>query len=164
MLWQSTSETVPNTCEISMRENWFGKCHPHCYVKGNGCFLTHWVRMARIQFNIAVICKSQFKCTYLKNEKLFLNFLFHFRNLHQFLYILKKKMMVIANILPNLETVKILIRPLSKKRSFRKRFDSQHVKVSQKLQISPLEDFYQFFSSFWGKFIWKISLLVLGEI
>ena len=40
-------------------------------------------------------------------------------------------MMVIADIFPNLYTVKFLVRPLSKKRSFGKRLDSQHVKVSR---------------------------------
>ena len=37
-------------------------------------------------------------------------------------------MIVIANVFPKLQTVKILVRPLSKKRRFRTRFDSQHVK------------------------------------
>ena len=40
-------------------------------------------------------------------------------------------MIVTANVFPKLQTVKILIRPLSKKRRFRTRFDSQHVKPSQ---------------------------------
>ena len=40
-------------------------------------------------------------------------------------------MMVIANVFPKLQTVKILVRAFSKKRRFRKCFDSQHVKVSQ---------------------------------
>ena len=66
-----------------------------------------------------------------QNDKLFLNFLFNFWNLHQILNILKKSMIVTANVFPKLQTVKILIRPLSKKRRFRTRFDSQHVKPSQ---------------------------------
>ena len=36
--------------------------------------------------------------------------LFDFWNLHQILNILKKKMIVIANVFPKLQTVKILIR------------------------------------------------------
>ena len=44
---------------------------------------------------------------------------------------LKKMMILIANGYPKLGTVIILLRPLSKKRRFRTRFDSQHVKVSQ---------------------------------
>ena len=40
-------------------------------------------------------------------------------------------MILIANVFPKLETVKIFVTPLSKKRCFRTRFDSQHVKASQ---------------------------------
>ena len=36
----------------------------------------------------------------------------------------EEKMMVIPNVFPNLQTVKILVRALSKNRSFRKRFDT----------------------------------------
>ena len=46
-------------------------------------------------------------------------------------------MIVIANVLPRLQTVKILVRPLSKMRRFRKRFDSQHVKALQILVKYP---------------------------
>ena len=57
-------------------------------------------------------------------------------------------MIVIANVCPKLLNVKILVKPLSKKRRFRKRFDSQHVKVSQIHVKSPSERFYHVFSSF----------------
>ena len=70
--------------------------------------------MASILFKIVRIHNSQFKCNYLKNEKLFLNFLLRFWNLRQNLNILKKRMNVIVNVFPKLETVKILLRPLSK--------------------------------------------------
>ena len=39
-------------------------------------------------------------------------------------------MIVIANVFPKLQTVEILIRPLSKQRRFRTRIDSQHMIVS----------------------------------
>ena len=39
-----------------------------------------------------------------KNQKLFPNFSFHFWHLHQMLNILKKRMIVIANIFPKLQT------------------------------------------------------------
>ena len=87
--------------------------------------------MASILFKVVRICNSQFKCNYLKNKKLFLNFLFDFWNLHQILKILREKMIIIANVFPKYQTVKILVRPLSKKRRFRTRFDSEHVKASQ---------------------------------
>ena len=73
-------------------------------------------------------------------------------------------MVVIDNISPKLQIVKNFVRPLFKKRRFGTRFDSQHVKVSRILAKSPREHFYHVFSSFWGKLIWKMSPLVLGEI
>ena len=54
--------------------------------------------MASVLFNIARICNSQFKSKYLKNEKLVLDFLFHVYKLRRVLNILKKKMMVFANV------------------------------------------------------------------
>ena len=47
-------------------------------------------------------------------------------------------MIVVANVFPKLMTVKLLVRPLTKKRCVRTRFDSQHVKASQILAKSPL--------------------------
>ena len=120
--------------------------------------------MANIFFKIARICHSQFKCKYLKNEKLFLNFLFHFWNLHQIFNILKEKMIVISNVFPKLQTVKNLVRTLSKRRRFRARFDSQHVKAFRTLAKSPWKHLYHVSSSFTGKSIWKMSHLVLGEV
>ena len=45
--------------------------------------------------------------------------------------------MVIANVFPKLQTVKIFVRPLCEKLCFGTRFDSQHIKMSQKLPKSP---------------------------
>ena len=59
--------------------------------------------------------------------------MFHFWNLHQILNILKKKMIVIATLFGKLDTVKELVRPLSKKHLSRTPFDSQHVKDFQTL-------------------------------
>ena len=120
--------------------------------------------MASILFKIVRIYHCQFKCSYLKSQKKFFNSLFHFWNLHQILNILKENMFVIANVLAKLETVKNLVRALSKKCCFRTRFDNQHVKVSEILGKSWWENFYHVFSSFSGKVIWKMSPLVLCEI
>ena len=49
----------------------------------------------------------------------------------------EKNMIVTANVYSKFQTVKILVRPLSKKRRFRTRFDSQHVKASQMHAKSP---------------------------
>ena len=75
----------------------------------------------------------------LKNQKLFPNFLFHFWNLHQILSILKKGMIVLANVFPKSQILKIFVRPLSKHRRFRTRIDRQHVKASKLIpKMSPL--------------------------
>ena len=73
-------------------------------------------------------------------------------------------MIVVANVFPKLETVKILVRPVSKKRRFRTRFESQHLKPSQILAISPWEHFSLVFSSFPGKVISKMFRQVLGDV
>ena len=49
---------------------------------------------------------SLFKCNYLKNKKHLVNFLFRFWNLHQILNIFEKKIIVVANVIPKLNTVK----------------------------------------------------------
>ena len=49
-----------------------------------------------------------------EQQKNLFNFLFHFWNLHQILDILKKTMIVIANVYPKLDSVEILVKPLSK--------------------------------------------------
>ena len=119
---------------------------------------------ASILFNIARICNSQLKSNYLENEKHFPNFLFHLWNLHQISNILKRKVMVIANVFPELQTVKNFVRPLSKKRCFGRCFDSQHVNLSQLFAKSPWEWFCHVFESCWEKLVWKMSSVLLGEI
>ena len=101
--------------------------------------------MKNIPFKIARICHSQFKCNYLENGKRFLNFLFHFWNLHHILNILKEKMIVIANAFPKLQTVKNLFRTLSKRRRFRAWFDSQHIKRPKNLWNLHESTFIMFF-------------------
>ena len=110
------------------------------------------------------ICTSQFKCNYLKNENLFLAFLFHFSRLHQILNILKEKMIVVDNVFPKLQNVKIFVKKLSKEHRFRAGFGSQHVKPSQLLGKSPWEWFYHVLFSFSEMLIWNMSPLVFGEI
>ena len=120
--------------------------------------------MASILLQIARICNSQFKCNYLKKKKNFLNSCFHFWNLHEILNILEKKMIVIANVFPQLQNVKKLARTLSKEQRFRTGFGSQHVKAAQIPAKSCWQHIYHVFPSFSGKLIWKISPVVLGEI
>ena len=120
--------------------------------------------MASILIGIVTICYSWLKWNYLKNDKDFFNFLFHFWNLHPFLNILKNKMVVIALAFPKLQTVKQLLRTLSKKRPFRRPFESQHVKGSQTLVESVWQHLYQILSKLQGKLKRKTSPLVICEI
>ena len=62
--------------------------------------------MATIRYGIVSISSSLLKCNYLKNGKLYLNFLFHLWNPHQILNFSEKKMIVIDNVFPKLEAVK----------------------------------------------------------
>ena len=89
--------------------------------------------MTSMLFAIGRICRSLVKENYRKNEKIFLNFLFLYRNLHQILKIFLKKIIVIANVFPKLQTFKDLVRPLSKKRRLRTSFENQHVRGFQSL-------------------------------
>ena len=57
-----------------------------------------------IMFRIVRICRSLFKCNFLKNKKHFLSFIFHLWNLHQISNIFKKKKIVIADVFPKLTT------------------------------------------------------------
>ena len=126
--------------------------------------LTHWPLMTSILFRIVWNCGSLFKCNYLKNEKRFLRFFFHWWNLRQILNNFKEKKIVIANVFPKLETAKDLVPPFSKNRHFRTSFDSQHVKGSQTLKKIAWEHLYHIFSSLWGEMISKISPLLNFEI
>ena len=59
-----------------------------------------------------------------------------------------KKMMVIANVIPKLQTVKNFVTPSCKKCCFGTRLDSQHVKVFRIFADSRGECFYHVFSLF----------------
>ena len=58
-------------------------------------------------------------------------------------------MIVIATSFRKLQSVKDLVRPLSKKHRLRTPFDSQHVKGYQILLKSAWENFHHIFSSLW---------------
>ena len=118
--------------------------------------LTHSLSKPSILRRTVRIFRSLFKWYYFKKEQLFLGFLFHFWNLHEHWNIFKKRKIVIANVFPKLETVKDLVRPLSKKHRFRTSFNSQHVKGSQTLLKSVWEHFYHIFPSLSGGIICKI--------
>ena len=63
-----------------------------------------------------------------------------------------------------MQTIKDLVRPLSKKHRFRTSFDSQHVKASETLVKSAWKHFYHSFLSLSGEMIWKMSPLLKFEM
>ena len=94
-------------------------------------------------------------------SKLFIPFL---ESKSNFKHFVKKKIMVIANVFPKLQTVENFDRPPCKKHPFGSRFDRQHVKVSHILAKSPWELFHRVFLSFWEKLIWIMSPGLFREI
>ena len=61
--------------------NWFGKSLSYWHAKSWDCLLTHWLPMKSILFFIGTIYWYQFRCKYLRNKKVLLNFVFLFWNL-----------------------------------------------------------------------------------
>ena len=120
--------------------------------------------MRSILFKIVRTWQYWFKCNYVKDRKLFLKFFFYFLTLHQKLKILKRNVIVTANVFPKLQHVKILVKSPSKELCFRTYFENQQVKVSEILVKSAWEHFYLFFSSLWGELILKTSRLLICEI
>ena len=98
--------------------------------------------MTSILFVTENIWRNQFGSNYLKNEKLFLNFFLHFRDLHEILKICNKKMSFIADLFAKLRTPKDVVRYLSKKSRFKGTFDRQHGKRVQTLLLSGWQDRY----------------------
>ena len=89
--------------------------------------------MTSILFLTENIWRNQFGSNYLKNEKLFLNYFLHFRNLHEILNICEKKMTFIGDLFAKLRTPKNVVRYMSKKSRFKGLFDRQHGKRVQTL-------------------------------
>ena len=166
----STVYLVMDTKRLwNLHESAFIISFDHCEwkwlnLKSYGCFLTHWLAMRGILFEIVRICSSLFKRDFLKNKKSFQNFLFHLCDLNQILSICEKNMIVIANVFPKLQTVKYLVKPPSRKRNFRISFHTQRVNGCETLVESPWQHVYHIFWSLWREIIYKISALFEFEI
>ena len=118
-----------------------GKYLPSWGLKSSGCLLALLVPITSILFGIVRICRSLFKCNYLKNQNFFLSFFVPLmESISNFKHFQRKKI-VIANVFVNIMTAKYLAGPLAKKRRFRTSFDSQRVKESQTLAKSAWEHF-----------------------
>ena len=100
--------------------------------------------MTSILFLTENIWRNQFGSNYVKNEKLFLNYFLHFRNLHEILNIFNKKMTLIADLFAKLRTPKNVVRYMSKKSRSKGPFDRQLGKRVQTLLRSESQHRYHF--------------------
>ena len=76
-LHQSIFITFIYHCQVT----WVVKSLSYWRGKSFDFFLTHWLPMKSILFLIEAILRYHFRCNYLANKKLFLNFFLHFCNL-----------------------------------------------------------------------------------
>ena len=74
--------------------------------------------MASVLVIKETISPTQFKYNYLKNQKHFMNFLFHFWNLHQISNFFKKNMNLIAQLYALLLTAKVPVTEMYLKAMF----------------------------------------------
>ena len=93
--WKEQGTTIilfPHEFQV----NWVGKSLIYSDLKSSDCSLSHWLPMTNIHSAICRIFCNNFKRDYLKNARLFLDFLLHFWNVHEIQNILKKRMSVLA--------------------------------------------------------------------
>ena len=116
-LLTSSMVNVPKHCWnlhhsifIILIGHWQGICFrkrlSYWHAKSWDCLLTRWLLMKSILFLIVTNSRYQFICNYIRNKKLFLDFLLHFSNLDSNLKIPKKKMTLIYFVFPKLQTPK----------------------------------------------------------
>ena len=121
-----------------------------------------------VHYNILVriwrIYRIKFKCRYLQNQKLFLDFLLLQWNLRWTLSILKKKISLRAKVLPKLLTAKLVATEMSKRPSFMQRFGSQDGNGSPTLLRSAGNHFYTAIPLIWGRTSRKRLVLVRYEV
>ena len=101
----STFTIFIDACE----DNWGWQSLSESYAKSWDCLLTHWLPMKSILFLTEAIYCNIFGCIYLRNEKYFLYFFFHFLNLDLILIIFQKKMTLIADVFLNWRTPKDVV-------------------------------------------------------
>ena len=78
-----------------------------------GMFFNTLTAQGKYPFEDSKSLPLPFQMQLSEKRKTFSQFFFDYRNLYQVSNILKKMIMVIANVFPKLQTVKILVRPLS---------------------------------------------------
>ena len=126
--------------------------------------LTHCLPMPAVVALMRWIYSNQSKFIYLKNQKLFVNILMHFSNLHRILKFFLKNLSSIAELFSKLFTVKNVDSWMHSRSCFRTSVGSQRVNESHTLQDSAKVNFFSTFSSLWTRKMFKTSLLVRFEI
>ena len=121
MSWKHLSESDPK-CKDGLLRGWRLTTCILLIVEGNS--------------------RNQFKRNYLKNQKQFLQFLFHFLNQHEIFHILKKSIILMAEIFLKLLTPKNVLPWMPKSSCFRTPFGSQSVRGSQGVLKSGRDCFY----------------------
>ena len=106
----------------------------------------------------AAICRiflNNFKRYYLKNGRLFLDFLLHFWNVHEISNILKKRMSVLAKSFPKLLFRKEVATETSRRSCFRTLFGNQSVNGFQTPLKVARHHYYHFSHEFQVKSVGK---------
>ena len=115
----------------------------------------------------AAICRvfcNNFKHFYLKNARLFLDFLLHFWNVHKILNILKKRMSVLAQKFQKLLFPKEVAIETSRKSFFRTPFGNQRVNGFRTPLKIATHHYYPFFPWISIKLSWKKTALLWLKI
>ena len=113
----------------------------------SGEFLNSWTPDDKYAVPAAENLRFPIQMQLSSKENVSLGFLFNLWNLHQISNIFCQKNFVIPHVFPKLQTVKDLVRPLSKKRRFRTSFDSQLVKGSFNTYEICMKEPLSYFSS-----------------
>ena len=130
-------------------------------LKSWNCLLTYWMAFTNIPFVLGKIYSNPFKCNCLKNKKLFLNVSIYFWNVHTTFEHFEERwssylMYFLNKGLRKVWLDKCLKSPVS--------VLFQQAKGSQTMLKSAPNHFYHIFSSVWGKYSFKMLLLVIFEI
>ena len=126
--------------------------------------LTHWPPMKGIHSATCRIFCNNFKRYYLKNGKLFQDFLLKFWNVREIYNILKKRMRIVAHLFPKLLFRKDVATETSRRSCFRRPFGNQRVKGFQTPLKVARHHYYPFSSWIPGKLSWKKTALLWSKI
>ena len=110
-----------------------------------------------------IVCNN-FKRYYLKNGRLFQDFLLHFWNVHEIYNILKKRMSVLASLFPKLLFRKEVATETSRRSHFKTPFGNQRVNGFQTPLKVATHHYYPFSPWIPGKMSWKKTALLWSKI